>query len=140
MPAAKKSAKSALFLILFLIAIAIVAGGSIYLANHLSTTKPVAQTCTTVRANHRVIIRQGVVTPSHTTAKRCDSLTITNLDATNRLMAFGTHEDHRVYDGIEERLLGHEQSLKVILVQSGSFRFHDHLDDTVQGTFTVSKD
>lgn len=99
-----------------------------------------AQTCSSGHhTSHRVVIQNGAVAPSHTTASQCDRLTIVNLDNTNRLVAFGQHDHHTAYDGIEERLLSKGQSLTVTLDQSGNFRFHDHLDDDVQGTFTVNR-
>ena len=103
--------------------------------------KPAAGACSPQSADaiHAVYIRDGIVTPSHTEAKLCEQLQIINLDSQDRLVAFGPHEDHVPYDGIAERLLAKNQSLTVTLVQTGSFRFHDHLDDSVQGTFSVAK-
>lgn len=87
---------------------------------------------------HKVIIRDDKVLPQHTDGKRCDTLVITNLDDKDRIMAFGPHEDHVAYDGVSERYLSQNGTFKVTLVQPGNFRFHDHTDDVVQGTFTVS--
>ncbi|HSX36422.1 MAG TPA: cupredoxin domain-containing protein [Patescibacteria group bacterium] len=96
------------------------------------------QGCSSHSVNYKVTIQNDEVSPAHTTAPRCDTLTITNLDDTDRLMAFGLHENHEPYDGVAERLLGPGQSFTVTLVQTGSFRFHDHAHDEVQGTFTVT--
>ncbi len=86
---------------------------------------------------HKVVIENDRVTPSHTDAKQCDTLVITNLDDKDRVMAFGKHESHVSYDGISERLLSQGQSLTVTLGQAGTFPFHDHAQESVQGTFTV---
>jgi hypothetical protein len=88
-------------------------------------------------AAHKVVIRNGRAIPAHTTAKKCDSLTIVNMGAKDRLMAFGRHDSHISYDGISERNLSTGQSLTVTLVRPGDYLFHDHLDDSVKGTFTV---
>lgn len=93
--------------------------------------------CYPNQPNHRVIIQNDKATPSHLDAPRCDTLTITNLDDESRMLAFGPHEDHVAYDGIKEKLVSQNGSLVVTLIQTGSFRFHDHVHDEVEGTFTV---
>jgi len=92
-----------------------------------------------IGANHVMIIQNSKVTPTHITAPLCDTLTITNKDNIERFVAFGPHEDHVAYDGITEKVLTQGQTFKVTLVQAGNFRFHDHIHDEVQGTFTVTK-
>lgn len=84
-----------------------------------------------------VKIQNDKVIPAHTVAQRCDTLTIINLDDRDRIVAFGQHEHHTAYDGITERYLNQKGKFSVTLIQPGNFRFHDHDDDTAQGTFTV---
>lgn len=93
--------------------------------------------CQAGAPGHAVVIRGGAVEPAHTTATKCDTMTITNQDDTPRLMAFGVHASHVPYDGIAERYLLKDQTMTVTLDQTGEFLFHDHLHDEVQGTFTV---
>jgi hypothetical protein len=93
--------------------------------------------CSVAKVSHMMVIQNNQVLPSNIMASRCDTLIITNNDSIRRLMAFGLHEDHVPYDGIAEQVLYKDQSLIVTLIQAGSFRFHDHLHDEVQGTFTV---
>jgi hypothetical protein len=88
---------------------------------------------------HTVIVKGDTVSPVHTEARQCDSLTITNLDDKERLVAFGKHDSHISYDGVSERVLGRGQSLTVSLGQAGTFLFHDHAQDSVKGTFTVTR-
>jgi plastocyanin len=88
---------------------------------------------------YKVVIKNNIAAPSNTTARQCDTLTITNLDSGEREIAFGLHKNHVPYDGIAEKLVGKGQSLTVTLVQTGNFRFHDHIHDEVEGTFTVIK-
>ena len=104
----------------------------------LALGKPAAGDCSSGPV-HVVTIQGGQVNPAHTDAKLCESLTIKNLDKQSRLMAFGPHEEHVPYNGIAERLLGQGESFTVTLNQAGSFRFHDHLDDEAQGTFSVAE-
>jgi hypothetical protein len=95
------------------------------------------QGCAPGQPNNLVIIKNDKVIPANTIAKRCQTLTITNHDTDQRLIAFGLHEKHVPYDGVTEQFLATGQSLTVTLVQTGSFRFHDHIHDEVQGTFSV---
>lgn len=77
------------------------------------------------------------ITPLNTDAQLCDTLTIINNDANPRLIAFGVHDQHTPYDGVEEKILKKDESIKITLNQQGKFLFHDHDDDSVRGTFTV---
>ena len=86
---------------------------------------------------HEVIIQNNKATPSHVTANRCEILKISNLDSTDRLMAFGVHDHHMSYDGISEKALSNGQSFTVTLVQNGDFLVHDHDDEEVGSTFQV---
>jgi plastocyanin len=95
------------------------------------------QGCSPRHANHEVTIQNGKIEPSNTVASKCDTLTIKNLDSVDRIMAFGVHDHHVAYDGVEERELLGNQSFTVTLIQPGSFKFHDHMHDEVAGTFQV---
>jgi len=86
---------------------------------------------------YKVVFQNDKVVPSHIDAARCDKLTITNLDDKQRFVAFGEHDRHTAYDGVEERYLTKKGSFTITLIQDGTFLFHDHLDDEAAGTFTV---
>lgn len=114
----------------------VVIASSAYLhQNHQNAS---AAGCAAIGKNHIATMQHGTVTPVHIDGVRCDTLTIVNQDAVVRLVAFGPHDNHVPYDGIAERLLNQGQRFTVTLVQTGSFRFHDHLHDEVQGTFSVT--
>lgn len=122
-----------------LVIIGFVAGVFMVSNKYLSReNKETEQVCTTPPTDYRVIVQDGKAVPEDTQAKLCDTLTLINRDNRIRLMAFGIHEDHVVYDGIEEKVLKEGESFTVTLVQAGSFKFHDHVDDQAQGTFTVT--
>jgi plastocyanin len=94
--------------------------------------------CENAQSKHYAVrIQDEKVIPAVTHAAKCDTLTITNTDAQVRLMAFGEHDDHVSYDGVSERQLGQSQSLTITLVKTGTYIFHDHADDVVQGAFVV---
>ncbi|MDB5160002.1 MAG: hypothetical protein JWO99_265 [Candidatus Saccharibacteria bacterium] len=95
------------------------------------------QGCSPHYASHLVTIKDAVVSPENTVASKCDTLTIKNLDDVDRMMAFGVHEMHTPYDGVEERELLGNQEFTITLIQTGSFKFHDHMHDEVAGTFQV---
>jgi len=95
--------------------------------------------CTGKSAAHEVKFEDDKVVPEHTSAERCDTLTITNLDSKPRIVAFGVKERHVAYDGVSERYLAEKGSFSVTLVQPGTFRFHDHIEEAVGGTFSVTR-
>lgn len=126
----------------YIIAATIVAGVLVFgvaiilQQNNSSANAP----CATVDGKtHEVVIRNSTVSPADLTAKRCDKLVIINRDTITRVMAFGDHDRHVAYDGIEEQKLAKGQSLTVTLDRVGSFHFHDHLHDEVEGYFTVTR-
>ena len=90
-------------------------------------------------ASRTVVIYDNRVVPAHTEARLCDDLVITNRGATTRLIAFGEHDSHTSYDGVSESLLGTGDSLKVVLIKDGSYKFHDHDNEAVKGTFRVAQ-
>ncbi len=96
-----------------------------------------AGVCTTTGNEYIVTIADSKLSIDDIHAKRCDKLTIINADPTIRLIAFGTHDHHQAYDGATEQALAQGKSLSVTLIQTGTFTFHDHLHDEVEGTFTV---
>lgn len=113
--------------------------GAIWIS-HIETHKAEAAypPCQGTHTARQVTISNDQVNPGHTQAKRCDTLTITNLDDMPRIIAFGPHDHHVAYDGVTERYLSKEGRFTVTLIQPGSFSFHDHDQQTVNGTFTVT--
>jgi len=87
---------------------------------------------------HTVAITNDKLSETHVNAKLCDRLIITNNDRKTREIAFGAHERHTEYDGISEKFLNQGQSLQVQLINVGTYLFHDHLEDSVHGDFTVT--
>lgn len=124
-----------------MVGIAICAGLAIGVSALIGHTKKIAVNqmamCTEKGQSRLVIIKEGLAVPASTNARLCDTLTIKNTDAQIRLMAFGVHDNHQPYDGVTEKVLDENQSFTVTLNQPGSFKFHDHLDDSAQGMFTV---
>lgn len=106
---------------------------------YLSTSsKPPVELCATVGVYHPVKIEDNSVSPKNTQAALCDALSITNNDDIPRLIAFGRHDNHTPYDGVAEKLLNQGETLMITLNKPGTYIFHDHLHQEVNGTFTVS--
>lgn len=137
--------------------ILVVVGGSIFIMNNLhynmspaQVTTKLAETeaiyqlggektgaCQTVRANHKVTISKGKISPLHTEARLCDTLTFINEDNTVRNIAFGPHPEHKLYGGEYEVTARKGYTKTITLNQSGTYLFHDHLDPEITGDFTV---
>ena len=110
-----------------------------YLKNESKKPATIISDCKQKGKNHTVTLQDNKMLPKHTDAHLCDTLTILNKDPRGRLMAFGVHSRHIHYDGISEKQLGQGQSFSVTLGQTGTYKIHDHLEDEVQGNFTVTK-
>jgi len=121
-------------------ALAIAAGcGTIIFAitQNSSTNNP---SCAGVQGtNHQVMIMDDKPDNDNIKGKLCDTITFMNMDNVAREIAFGPHENHVPYDGVAEKVLNKDQSFTITLNQAGSFHWHDHIHDEVEGFFTVSK-
>ncbi len=137
--------------------ILVVVGGSIFIMNNLQynmtpsdMSKKLVEkegiyqiegektgACQGVHANHRVTITDGKVTPRQTEARLCDTLTFINNDMASRQMTFGTHPEHGKYGGETELVLRKGRGKTITLNETGSHQFHDHIDPSVTGNFTV---
>jgi len=129
--------KSKLLIALVLVfGIGLGVSGVALMQNHSAS----ADTCNKPNAqSHQVMIMDGKVDTPKINAKLCDSITFTNMDNITREIAFGPHEDHVPYDRVAEKVLTEGQSFTITLNQAGSFHWHDHTHDEVEGYFTVTK-
>jgi cytochrome o ubiquinol oxidase operon protein cyoD len=136
----------------------VVVGGSIVIINNLHyNMQPSDQTkklindegiyqlggeltgaCQGQYANHKVVILKGQVSPLHTYAHKCDTLTFINKDSQNREIGFGEHENHIAYAGQTEIRLRKGINETITLSETGSLPFHDHLDEIAAGQLTVT--
>lgn len=116
----------------------VVVGISLYLSGSLSGKTANSKACGSGYAKHSIVIKQDKPYPTLTYARKCDKLTITNLDNKARLMAFGKHDHHIEIDGVEQRYLNQGENFSVILAETGTYTIHDHYQDEVQAKFVVS--
>lgn len=90
-------------------------------------------------SNHKVTIKDGVVTPLYTAAKKCDTLTFINEDDTERKITFGEHDQHSAYAGESDYAVKKGRNKTITLSETGAYRFHDHLQHETAGVFTVTE-
>ncbi|MDQ3094011.1 MAG: cytochrome C oxidase subunit IV family protein [bacterium] len=140
-------------------AILVVVGGSVFIMNNLyynmtpdeATTRlaedeGIAQiggeetgACQGLNDNHKVTIKDGVMSPALIEARRCDTLTFTNEDSKKREITFGIHPNHDSYGGEFEVVLSGSKPKSITLNQTGYYAYHDHLDPDAKGNFLVSE-
>ncbi|MFI5271211.1 MAG: cupredoxin domain-containing protein [Candidatus Saccharimonadales bacterium] len=104
-----------------------------------SSKAKASDVCPHIGKTYTVTIKDSVISPKNTDAKKCDQITFLNKDNVTRNIAFGPHEHHVPYDGVTERLLDQNQSFTITLVSVGQYHFHDHFHDELTGTFSVEK-
>jgi cytochrome o ubiquinol oxidase subunit IV len=95
--------------------------------------------CQEIHANHKVTIKNGRVTPSHTDAGRCDSLTFINEEDKVRNIAFGPYPERQVYGGESDITVRKGYPKTITLNKSGTYLFHDDLEPKITGDFTVAQ-
>lgn len=138
--------------------ILVIIGGSIMIINNLHyNMTPLDQTkrlvtdegiyqiggektgaCQVLRDNHKVTIKNGQVTPLHTEARQCDTLTFINEDDVVRDIAFGEHPEHGVYAGESDLTVQKGRGKTITLSETGTYTFHDHFQEETAGNFSVS--
>ncbi len=94
--------------------------------------------CQEIQANHKITIKNGLVSPLHTIAHKCDTLTFINEDNEVREITFGTHPEHGVYAGEDELVVRKGRSKSITLSEPGTYQFHDHLQAEIAGDFSVT--
>lgn len=94
--------------------------------------------CKETKANHKVTIKNNQVTPGYSLTNKCDTLTFISEDPQISKITFGTHPEHGTYAGERELTVRKGRSKTITLSEPGSYKFHDHLDPSIAGEFTVS--
>jgi len=96
--------------------------------------------CTELLANHQVTITNGQVTPAHTTAHTCDTLTFYNQSSSTLTLQFvsiGPYP-HESYAGETELTIRKGQGMTINLSETGMYQFYDNSQTTTAGNFTVT--
>jgi cytochrome o ubiquinol oxidase operon protein cyoD len=94
--------------------------------------------CEGVHANHKITIKNGIVSPASVEARLCDTITFFKEDDVDREITFGSHPNHGSYAGETELTLHKGRGKMITLGQPGTYQFHDHLNPATAGYFTVT--
>ncbi len=130
--------KSLLFLPIFTAVVILIGIGTFLMGKNATKRETAAvQDCHFKGSAHTVEIKNDRFIPESVNAKICEELTIVNKDDKLRLVAFGVHNQHIYYGGMTEKVLKSDQELTVTLNQAGTYIVHDHLQEEVQGEFSV---
>lgn len=142
------------------VTIFVVVVGSIWIMNHLNynmaptdVAKYMAEkeaipqlhgaktgACKGTKDQHRVILKNGIASPSVVLADMCDSILFVNEDETPRVISFGSHTAHGTYSGVNGLTVKKGRNKSLTLNQTGTHYFHDHLETSVNGLFTVASE
>lgn len=87
--------------------------------------------CAENKANHIVTINEASLSPVHIQAKRCDTLTLSNLDDDVYEVAFGPHPNDVSYGGEDHVLLEAGRSETITLNESAEVMVHIHGQPTM---------
>ncbi|MEX2014702.1 MAG: cupredoxin domain-containing protein [Candidatus Saccharimonadales bacterium] len=122
----------------FLALVILISFGTFFIGKNTAKREAAqVEDCLTKGPDHMIEIKNDKFTPESVDAKICDELTIVNKDEKLRLVAFGLHDKHIYYDGITENALKKDESMTITLNQIGTYIFHDHLQEEVEGQFSV---
>ena len=88
--------------------------------------------------DHSVVIENGVFVPAQLVVTHCDTITISNRDETQKLLAFGQHDHHVVYDTLSESAIRHGDSFTFTATEEGTFLLHDHYNENTRLEFSVT--
>ncbi len=95
--------------------------------------------CQSTNTNYQVVFTDSAVGPRTATTKICDTLTFVNDGEELLEVTFGEHDQHVPYAGNKRLLIKSGHSKTITLSDTGSYKFHDHLRDELNGVFTVTK-
>jgi len=120
--------------------VGVILGTTIFVGKYFTALHNQSHTlvCHRTGTNFTDVIQNDSLSLVQINGKLCDTLTIINNDPRIRLIAFGPHDAHQAYDGVTEKILNESQSFTVTFNKTGTFTFHDHDDESIKATFTVS--
>lgn len=125
--------------------ILIVAGLAYYGLLHAGLIKlPPAKAydCSSINESKNIEIKitKAGFDPKNVQSKVCDTLVFKNLDTEVHWPAVGPHPTHTSYPGFDAgRALQQNDSFEFQVNRPGSYSFHDHLNEQLTGSITISK-
>ena len=88
--------------------------------------------CETLGENHQIVFKDGTVTPVHTVAKQCDTLTFISADDSTNVVLTD------VYAGQDSLSASKGHNETITLSETGTYRFHGGASSSASGDFTVA--
>jgi len=88
--------------------------------------------------NHQIIIRNFQFEPNNLVIKLGDTVTWTNQDSLNHIVASNPHPVHTDLPGFESGTLRPGDSYTYTFNKEGAWSYHCHLHSTMTGTVTVN--
>lgn len=101
-----------------------------------------AQDCSAVVSsrNIEIIMDNSTFTPNDITATVCDKLVFVNREEVLHEPATGPHPTHTSYPGFDSKQpLQKDEQYDFVLNRTGSYSFHDHLNDQMRGKIKINK-
>ena len=100
-----------------------------------------ARDCSLIKGKEIIVSTQnGKFVPAQVRAEVCDKLIFVNLDSQPRWPAVGPHPTHTSYPGFDsKRALKQGEQFEFLLNRPGHYSFHDHLQDDIVGSVTITQ-
>lgn len=95
------------------------------------------QHCNSLGPTHTITIEHNAFVPDTLTVKRCDKVEFIDKDHALYLPRFGDHPNDITYTGFPQKVLGYNQSEIFIAHTIGTYNFHDHIKDQIEGVLIV---
>lgn len=93
--------------------------------------------CQGQHVTHEIRIRNNIVAPEYTYAKKCDTLLFINEDNGSRNFVFGNHPERTIYAGENDLTTSNRRSDSLILSELGVYQFYDESSPATTGFFVV---
>lgn len=88
--------------------------------------------------SHTIAIQGDSFMPDKLVGNRCDIVTFINNDQhAVYLPSFGDHPHDLHYAGFPDKVLGYNQKESFVAHTEGTFTFHDHLKDQIDGLLII---
>lgn len=130
-------------ILLGIVGVLVVAGGFFLLsrgsqktntvATPASTTQATASPSATQSANTVTLTANGF-SPTTITGKKGDTVSFVNKSGTVAQINSDSHPIHNLFPFLNLGRIADGQSLSVVIPQTGTFTYHNHLDPTERGT------
>lgn len=96
-----------------------------------------AEHCNVKGETHIIIMTAKTFEPAKVSVKRCDTVVFVNRSKNLYKPALGKHEEHILYTGFSEKVLGPGEKNSFVAHTKGTLEFHEHLQDALEGELII---